>query len=116
MKYIFFFLGLLTTYCQKTNPQDTEIWEPEPVVINPGEIGSPPSDAIILFNGTDLISWKNSKSGKIANWTINDDKSMTVKQDGGIETIEEFGSISFILNGKLQKMLKEMDKAEVIVA
>jgi len=106
MKYIFFFLGLLTTYSQKINPEDTEVWEPEPIVINPGKSGSPPSDAIILFDGSDLLKWKNSKSGKTANWTINNDKSMTIKQDGGIETIEEFGSIQLHIEWKTPKDVK----------
>ncbi|KRO90071.1 MAG: DUF1080 domain-containing protein [Bacteroidetes bacterium] len=105
MRYIFFFFGLLTTYCQTTNPADTEVWEPEPKIVNPGKLGSPPSDAIILFDGSDLSSWKNSKSGEIANWTINNDQSMTVKQDGGIETIEEFGSIQFHIEWKTPKTI-----------
>jgi len=106
MKYIFFFLGLFATYSQITIPEDTEVWEPEPIVINAVKTGSPPSDAIILFDGSDLLNWKNSKSGKTANWTINNDKSMTIKQDGGIETVEEFGSIQFHIEWKSPKDVK----------
>jgi len=105
MKYIFFFLGLLISYSQTAKPEDSEVWEPEPIVIKPGTMNSPPSDAIILFDGTNLINWKNSKSGNKANWNINDDKSMTVKQDGGIETIEEFGSIQFHIEWKTPKIV-----------
>ena len=41
-------------------PEDTEIWDPEPIIINPGINNQPPSDAIVLFNGEDLSKWKTS--------------------------------------------------------
>ena len=41
---------------QRPRPRDTEVWEPVPPVIVPGAYGAaaPPSDAIILFDGTNL--------------------------------------------------------------
>ena len=34
----------------------TELWEPVPEVVIPGNLSAPPSDAIVLFDGTDLFS------------------------------------------------------------
>src|SRR4029453_7857635 len=37
------------------NPKDTEVWEPVPAIVTPGKTNSDaPSDAIVLFDGTNL--------------------------------------------------------------
>jgi hypothetical protein len=38
---------------------------PEPAVIDPGPIGGPPSDAIVLFDGKDLSKWNDADKWKI---------------------------------------------------
>lgn len=71
-------------------PESTEIWEPVPTVITPSEGNKPPSDAIILFNGTSLDSWTNEKN-EPAGWTVADG-CMTVKAGTGIiKTKKGFG-------------------------
>lgn len=52
-----------------------KIW-PEPQVITPGTDGSPPSDAIVLFDGKDMSAWDGADS-----WEINDG-AVTVKTTG----------------------------------
>ncbi len=42
------------------------VW-PEPAVIEPGPVGGPPSDAIVLFNGTDMAQWQNGDA-----WLVQD--------------------------------------------
>jgi hypothetical protein len=59
----------------------------EPRVIEPGP---PPSDAIILFDGTDLSQWKSAKDGGPAKWGIKDGV-MTINGTGSISTKREFG-------------------------
>jgi 3-keto-disaccharide hydrolase len=59
------------------------VW-PEPKVIEPGKDGSPPSDAIVLFDGKDLSKWRNGE-----NWEIKDGYAITRKSD--ITTKESFG-------------------------
>jgi len=53
------------------------------------EAGPPPSDAIVLFDGTDLSAWRSTGEGP-ALWTVQDGV-MTVNGTGNIETVREFG-------------------------
>ena len=62
--------------------------EAEPAIINPGQIGGPPSDAIVLFDGTDLSAWKNERGGE-AKWLVADGVAQ-VNGTGSILTKEEF--------------------------
>jgi hypothetical protein len=72
------------------NPESTELWEPVPPVITPGEGTAAPSDAIILFNGTNLDEWTNA-SGAAAGWMV-EDGAVTVKAGTGIiKTKRGFG-------------------------
>ncbi len=64
---------------------DTE--RPAPVVVTPGAVpGQAPSDAIILFDGTDLSQWQPTK------WVIRDGIMESVEGAGYIKTKEGFGS------------------------
>lgn len=83
---------------EPTKPEQTEVWEPKPskVAIN-GQSGVP-SDAVILFDGSNLNAWKSKNSGGEAQWIINADGSMTVKdRTGDIMTKENFGSVQLHL-------------------
>ena len=73
------------------DPKATEVWEPVPKLITPVVDHKPPSDAIILFNGTDFSNWDGEK-GRSPGWTIEKDGVMTVKKGtGGIQTKQSFG-------------------------
>ena len=63
----------------------------EPALVDPGPIGGPPSDAIVLFDGKDLSAWKG-KGDKEARWTV-DDGSLITNRTGNIFTKEEFGDV-----------------------
>jgi hypothetical protein len=64
------------------NPESTELWEPVPPVVTPGEGYAPPSDAVVLFDGTNLNEWVNAQGGEAA-WVVGDG-CMTVKPGSGI--------------------------------
>ena len=66
---------------------------PRPAVVTPAEVvGQPPSDAIVLFDGTDLSQWEKD-DGTDAKWDIVDNDYMIVpKKAGSIRTKESFGS------------------------
>jgi hypothetical protein len=87
------FFGLLSAaglLAQITDPRATEVWEPEPRAVNPGPIGGPPSDAIILFDGADLSQWQHPNS-KAASWKLEANTMTVVKGTGDIETRRSFG-------------------------
>jgi hypothetical protein len=52
--------------------------------------GKPPSDARILFDGTDLSGWVNDK-GQPAQWQVKDGVMTVVSGTGEIRTREQFG-------------------------
>lgn len=85
-----FFIGINHLYAQKMKPQDTEVWEPEPAVVTPGEGTAPPSDAIILFDGTSLDNWESTKGGE-AGWEVSDGVMTMVKGAGGIRSKVVYG-------------------------
>jgi hypothetical protein len=59
------------------------IWA-EPKVVDPGPIGGPPSDALVLFDGKDLSRWEGGEK-----WEIKD--GYAVPRETGITTKESFG-------------------------
>lgn len=59
------------------------VW-PEPAVIDPGPPGGPPSDAVVLFGGTDLSAWEGGDQ-----WEISE--GVATAKGGGITTKQEFG-------------------------
>lgn len=73
-------------------PEDTEVWEPEPPAVMPGEAGSPPSDAIVLFDGRGLDRWVSVDGGP-ARWTVADGVLTVSGGTGDIQTREGFGDI-----------------------
>ncbi len=85
-----FFICFSQVFAQKMKPQETEVWEPEPVVVTPGDGTAPPSDAIVLFDGSNLENWENMK-GEPAKWEVSDGAMTAVKGAGGVQTKQKFG-------------------------
>lgn len=83
-------------------PDDHHPWavhdgnRPQPKRVTPGTFssqeqpGKPPSDAIILFDGTDLSKWQSDK-GAAAKWLVKDGYMEVVPGTGEIRTREGFG-------------------------
>ena len=109
MKYIIsLFLFSNFIYSQnQIKPNEKEVWDPEPKVVDPFYFNGIPSDAIILFDGNDFSKWKSIRSDQKVLWTLNIDKSMTVKPGtGGISTRDEHGSIQLHIEWKTPKIIK----------
>jgi hypothetical protein len=53
---------------------DTEVWEPQPPKVTPANLLpiAPPSDAIVLFDGTNLDQWVATQDKKPAAWIVAD--------------------------------------------
>jgi hypothetical protein len=62
--------------------------DPEPPVVNPGPIGGPPSDAIVLFDGTSLSHFRGERSAE-PRWVLANG-AMETTPFGGIFSKEEF--------------------------
>lgn len=102
MKKTILLLAIITAttsiYAQQvepTKPEATEFYEPVPPVVTPGKGMAAPSDAIVLFDGSNLDAWESTReAGKKAPWTINKDGSMTVaNRTGDIRTKQSFGDV-----------------------
>ena len=84
----------MSAFAQLKDPKATEVWEPIPRKVTPGNVNSaPPSDAIVLFDGKNLSEWISRNNKGAAQWTVSDG-IMTVKPGtGDIITKQEFGDI-----------------------
>jgi hypothetical protein len=56
----------------------------EPKVINPGQPGGPPADAVVLFDGTDMSQWSNAEK-----WLVRD--GYVISGPGDVRSKAEFG-------------------------
>lgn len=99
----------------KTMPwKDSEQWEPVPQKVTPGFLSSAPSDATVLFEGTDLSEWHNPKyeygarmdhvesvlNARLkaqeyteAEWIVKDGAMIVNPGKGAIETKQSFGDM-----------------------
>jgi hypothetical protein len=73
---------------------------PHPEVITPGVTFSlsaaPPSDALVLFNGSDFSHWQDEK-GRETKWILKGDHMECVPHSGFIYTKEKFGDFQLHL-------------------
>ncbi len=86
-------LALLATSiaAAQPRPQDTEVWTPVPAVVTPAATDSaPPSDAIVLFDGSNLDAWVNTRDKAPAGWTVANGVATVNKLAGNIETKRRF--------------------------
>lgn len=100
MRNIFILVFFLNYFIVLSQSKDTEVWEPIPEKVYTYDDNLPPSDAIILFDGTDFTNWV-TWGNKAPQWKINNDGSMTVVNGkGSIQTKESFGSVQLHIEWK----------------
>lgn len=95
--------GAEEMYKEPTSPEATEVWEPKPPKVIPGKNGTAPSDAIVLFDGSDFDEWISARDSSAVKWTLNGDGSMTVKLGrgiGDIQTKRSFGDVQLHIEWK----------------
>ena len=66
---------------------------PEPRIVMPGaEPGGAPSDAVVLFDGTDLSEWESARApGEEAAWKVEDGFVEVVPGTGDMQSVKRFG-------------------------
>ena len=105
---------------QETKPwEQTEVYNPVPKKVTSSHLYSPPSDAIVLFDGDDLDAWQKPQyihegatieiieatikaldpdyKNPAADWTIKDGAMIVKPGTGAIETKETFGNMQLHL-------------------
>ena len=71
---------------------------PQPRVVTPGTFstqskpGLPPSDAVMLFDGTSLDNWVSNRDGSPAKWRLGKGWMQVKRKTGDIRSKTEFGS------------------------
>src|SRR4051812_48703628 len=86
----------------KPKPEDTEVWTPVPRIVTPGRAdASPPSDAIVLFDGRNLDEWASVKDHSAAQWTVSDGVLTVNKGTGNIETKRSFTNYQLHLEWRI---------------
>ena len=89
---------------EPTDPKETEVWEPIPPTVHPTGQNGVPSDAIVLFDGTNFDEWVNAEDSTAVKWKLDkEQKSMTVvlgKEKTNIQTKRNFGSIQLHIEWK----------------
>jgi 3-keto-disaccharide hydrolase len=68
---------------------------PQPKVVDPGPASekpkAPPSDALVLFDGSGLAQWRTKKDGSPAKWKVEKGYMEVVAGTGDIQTAQGFG-------------------------
>ncbi|MCV9387837.1 3-keto-disaccharide hydrolase [Reichenbachiella ulvae] len=102
-------LGLLLSHvavAQDYKPEDTEVWEPEPKVITGVKGGQVPSDAIVLFDGSDFDAWRKAEAKEPIAWDLIDGRMQVAAGTGAIMTNQNFGSIQLHVEWKAPAVVK----------
>jgi hypothetical protein len=81
------------------NPEwlDHDRDRPQPPVVVPpvnstqDQVGKPPSDAVVLFDGTSMTNWVSLKDGSPTKWILKDGYMECVKGSGFVRTLQNFG-------------------------
>jgi hypothetical protein len=89
-------------------PGMTEIWEPEVKIIHPGDkYGDAPSDAIVLFDGTNLeAEWISERGDGKPGWSVEDGAMTVVPKTGGIKTKREFENFQLHIEWRSPSVVK----------
>jgi len=72
---------------------DRQVWEPVPEIVQGVTGGTPPSDAIILFDGENMAAWQHIRTGNDAQWELDGDMVTVVPGTGSIETRQHFDNM-----------------------
>jgi hypothetical protein len=85
--------------------------EPQPPVVTPGaRPGAPPSDAIVLFDGTNLSEWVH-RDGQPAKWALKDGAMVCSSGTGDVYSKRKIGSAQIHVEFAVPNMPNAHDQA-----
>ncbi len=100
------FMALTLAQCVPAQlPQQTEVWEPEPAVVQPGTAGAPPADAIVLLGSEGAGEWRHG-DGREFEWLLEDGVLTVAAGTGNIETIRPFGDVQLHLEWRAPERIE----------
>ena len=85
--------------------------QPQPRVVDPGKPGQAPSDAVVLFDGTNLSEWIH-KNGKPASWAVEKGVIVCKSGTGDILTKRKIGSAQIHVEFSTPNMPQAKDQAK----
>ena len=106
----------------KQTPESTEIWEPVPPVVTPGNYTpatagtTPPSDAVVLFNGKNTEGWVANKGYNPTNstdplkWEVKDGVLYSGKTSSAMTT-QQFGDMQLHIEFKTPEKVEGNSQA-----
>jgi hypothetical protein len=94
--------------------QDTEVYSPVPPVVTPGKTDAdPPSDAVVLFDGSNEDQWVSAQDHTPARWVVHDG-ILTVSKEkgvGNIETKRKFKDYQLHIEWRIPENITGSDQA-----
>lgn len=85
-----------------------EVWAPEPRKVDTGlDDKTPPSDAIVLYDGTSLDQWVSTREGSAIQWKSEDGILTVNPKTGSIKTKKEFGDCQLHLEWRTPAIVEE---------
>ena len=102
MAYVATILLSNVVIAQQGDPKATEVWSPAPKVVATGKINTPPADAIVLFNGTNLQEWESvNNPTQPAEWIVANGAFTVKKGTGNIQTKKVFTNYQLHIEWKI---------------
>jgi hypothetical protein len=90
----------------KLPPEATEFWEPVPRKVTPGaQNHMAPSDAIVIFDGSNLNNFESIKGGA-APWKVENGAFTVVPRTGDIRTKQGFGDMQLHIEWTAPTVIK----------
>ncbi|MEQ6120688.1 DUF1080 domain-containing protein [Reichenbachiella sp. MALMAid0571] len=107
-----FILVLFTLQVLAQNPYNPnkyqEVWAPVPRKVDTGlDDKTPPSDAIVLYDGTSLDQWVSTRDGAAVPWTSENGVLTVMPKTGSIKTRQEFGDCQLHLEWRSPAIVEE---------
>ena len=86
-------------------PNYEQVFEPVPELVRSVSNSAAPSDAIILFDGSNMDAWENSIDGSPVEWDI-EGNAVTVNGTGTIKSKHTFGDIQLHLEWRVTDVIQ----------